>query len=105
MTPLVLQCGLEFRKHPQRKASVGADILVAANRLQLRSLGISLHSSHCSPPQCIPLARPSRERVAEAEPAVTARPSYYPAVLLKIYVYGYLTYTLEEVAPKIVPQT
>ena len=25
-----------------------------------------------------------------AEPAVTGRPSYHPAVLLKIYIYGYL---------------
>ena len=26
-----------------------------------------------------------------AEPAVTGRPSYHPAVLLKIYIYGYST--------------
>ena len=25
-----------------------------------------------------------------AQPAVTGRPSYHPAVLLKIYIYGYL---------------
>jgi transposase len=25
-----------------------------------------------------------------AEPAATGRPSYHPAVLLKIYIYGYL---------------
>ena len=25
-----------------------------------------------------------------AEPAITGRPSYHPAVLLKIYIYGYL---------------
>src|SRR6188472_4249077 len=27
---------------------------------------------------------------ASAEPAATGRPSYHPAVLLKIYIYGYL---------------
>ena len=34
-----------------------------------------------------------------AEPAATGRPSYHPAVLLKIYIYGYLNRVQSESTP------
>lgn len=34
--------------------------------------------------------KPLRLGLDGAEPAATGRPSYHPAVLLKIYIYGYL---------------